>query len=407
MKKTAALCMSILVVLRLIVEFFAKSSWRRSTSAFMKGGAYQQELTDAILDMKTQALQLREEANLCLQKRIAEMDRKNDLRASREQYRHELAKEELMLAIDSSTEITAQKVCTYLMRQLQSNPDFSVRTGGLVSVAGPNFFLSEDDSSPPGMSPLVNEGVTVKALLRALDFDRRSHRDDIEYCLTLGFTQSLQFQNRAVWVLQSSELAEFIAGEGDSKLLTVNGNHDGAHFISPLSHVCAKIFDFISVTHQIMCLTYFCSRHTDQWKEPRANAVGLISSLTAQLLKQVKKKKFVDFQLDLSSLSNEDVCAVQAEDLDATYHVFQTVIKQLPKGTVVFCLVDGLSAYENSDRRPDTVRLMQKMIKLVKRLKHVTFKCMLTFPGRGAFTELWGLDSAGRRAATLEVLEDL
>lgn len=50
-----------------------------------------------------------------------------------EQYRHELAKEELMLAIDSSTEITAQKVCTYLMRQLQSNPDFSVRTGGRKS----------------------------------------------------------------------------------------------------------------------------------------------------------------------------------------------------------------------------------------------------------------------------------
>lgn len=47
-----------------------------------------------------------------------------------EQYRHELAKEELLLAIDSSTEITAQKVCTYLLRQLQSNPDFNIRTGG-------------------------------------------------------------------------------------------------------------------------------------------------------------------------------------------------------------------------------------------------------------------------------------
>ena len=49
----------------------------------MKGSAHQQELTEAIEEMKTKALQLREEANLCLQRRIAEMDRKSDLRASR------------------------------------------------------------------------------------------------------------------------------------------------------------------------------------------------------------------------------------------------------------------------------------------------------------------------------------
>jgi len=47
-----------------------------------------------------------------------------------EQSRQELAKEELLLAIDSSTEITAQKVCMYLLRQLQASPDFNVRTGG-------------------------------------------------------------------------------------------------------------------------------------------------------------------------------------------------------------------------------------------------------------------------------------
>ena len=52
----------------------------------MKGSAHQQELTDAIEEMKNKALQLREEANLCLQRRIAEMDQKSDLRASRGTY---------------------------------------------------------------------------------------------------------------------------------------------------------------------------------------------------------------------------------------------------------------------------------------------------------------------------------
>jgi hypothetical protein len=52
----------------------------------MKGSAHQQDLTDAIEEMKNKALQLREEANLCLQRRIGEMDRKSDLRASRGTY---------------------------------------------------------------------------------------------------------------------------------------------------------------------------------------------------------------------------------------------------------------------------------------------------------------------------------
>lgn len=117
----------------------------RGAAAVLKGHAFEREIKESIQNMNTQALQIREEANVCLQKRIAEMDRKNDLRASKgtsssknvitsytncvEQSRHQLAKDELLLAIDSSTEITAQKVCTYLLRQLQANPDFSVRTG--------------------------------------------------------------------------------------------------------------------------------------------------------------------------------------------------------------------------------------------------------------------------------------
>jgi hypothetical protein len=55
----------------------------RGTSALFKGSSTQSELSDSILEMKTKALTLREEANVCMQQRIAEMDRKNDLRASR------------------------------------------------------------------------------------------------------------------------------------------------------------------------------------------------------------------------------------------------------------------------------------------------------------------------------------
>ncbi|CAN9187347.1 unnamed protein product, partial [Alternaria alternata] len=381
-KKTAELCKNILVVLRVIVEFFAKSSWRRGASAMMKGSAHQQELTEAIEEMKTKALQLREEANLCLQRRIAEMDRKSDLRASRERFRHELSKEELLLAIDSSTEITAQKVCTYLMRHLQSNPEFNVKTGGLVSTPGATPLLGVGDASPqrPSTGTGTGNSITVKTLLRTLDVDLEAVQDDIEYCLALGFTQNEDFQKRASLVLHSSEFGNFVAAANQSKFLLVNGNNDAAQFISPLSHVCAKTIDLLSVSDDIICLTYFCSRHTDQWREPRADATGLVASLTAQLLTQIKKRRKIDgFSLDLSFLSFDDHCAVQEEDMDATFNVFQAIVKQLAKDTVIFCFIDGLSAYENFDRRQDTSRLMQSILKLVKRSKGVVFRCMVTF----------------------------
>jgi sulfur relay (sulfurtransferase) complex TusBCD TusD component (DsrE family) len=110
--------------------------------------------------------------------------------------------------------------------------------------------------------------------------------------------------------------------------------------------------------------------------------------------------------LDLSFLSFEDHCAVQAGDIEATFNVSQAVAKQLPKDTVIFCFIDGLSAYENSDRREDTNRLMQMILKLIKRSRSAVFRCMVTFPGRGSFTDAWGMESVGRKAETLEVLVD-
>lgn len=253
----------------------------------------------------------------------------------------------------------------------------------------------------------AKDGVTIKSLLKSLDFDIEAHQDDVTYCLTLGFTQTPEFQSRALWVLSSPQLAKFLAGEAESSLLVVNGNYEPTEFISPLSHVCAKIADLMNVSNEVFTLTYFCGRHTDDWREPRANAVGLISSLTAQLLYQVKKKKSHKYQLNLSAITGDEVALIEEEDFPATYRVFRTVVRQLPKGTVVFCLIDGLSAYESSGRRDDTIRLMQKLGHIVKRLKGVAFKIMITYPGRVGYMDRWELQLTSKRLSILEVSENL
>jgi len=239
-----------------------------------------------------------------------------------------------------------------------------------------------------------------------LKYDDELHQKDVADSLTLGYTQNDAAYARATWVLHSPEMSDFLAGKAESKLLLVNGNSEATEFISPLSFVCAKITDLMSVSNHIITLTYFCGRHTDELREQTANARGMLASLVGQLLTQIKKSGHKDFNLDLSSVGEDDYSAIEEEDMDALFDIFRAVIIQLPKGTVIFCLVDSLSAYESANRKEDTIALMQKFARLVKKATSVEFKLLVTCPGRSLYADRWGALN-DRRSQTLFVPEDL
>ncbi|KAL9625357.1 MAG: hypothetical protein Q9160_000420 [Pyrenula sp. 1 TL-2023] len=400
---------------------------KRGATAVFKGTGFEAQLMDSITDMRTQALELREEANFCLQRRIDAMDRKDDSRAAAgnifhrslqqvakwlmdaEEVRHQLAKQELLLAIDSSTEITAQKVCTYLLRQLQANPDFSVRTGGLIQPFEVQLRLPEDEDAEAFCSETAtrgNKALTAEGLLNLLDYDDAISRQDIETCLSRGYTQSDAAHTRSTWVFQSSELGNFLAGKTESRLLYINGNADATDFISPLSVVCARISDLVSVSDRVLLLSYFCGCHADELRDPRANPRGMLSSLLGQLIWHIKGRRDLERNLDLSSVTEQHGESARDEDLDALLWLFKTIVLQLPKGTVMFCLVDSLSVYENGGRREDMIKSMKSLARLVGKSKGVTLKVLVTFPGQGHYTDRWAA-VAGSQAKMLHVPDDV
>jgi hypothetical protein len=238
-----------------------------------------------------------------------------------------------------------------------------------------------------------------------LDFDTEFLQEDMQYCLALGFAETPQFQDRAAWVLKAPVMGNLLGGEAGLKLILVHGNHDGTQFISPLSYLCAKVADLMSVSDAVVCLTYFCGRHTDEWREPQANAQGLLAQLTGQLLNQIRNWKRKKGKLNLSSLTADDQSGIGKNDMSATWRVFEATVKHLPKGTVVFCLIDGLSAYENSVRRPKTGVLMKRLCRLMRKARNVDFRCMITYPGRSNYSDSWGIDFDGERAFQLEMPE--
>jgi hypothetical protein len=263
----------------------------------------------------------------------------------------------------------------------------------------------EDQGTSPQPTPEPQDEVTIDSLLTVLDFDPDFLQEDMQYCLALGFAETPKFQDRAAWVLKAPETGRFLGIEPGLKVLLVHGNHDGTQFISPLSYACAKVTDLMSVSEAVICLTYFCGRHTDEWREPEANAQGLLAQLTGQLLEQISKRKGKRAKADLSSLTDTDQSGMENSDLSATWRVFEAIVKQLPKGTIVFCFIDGLAAYENSARRQKTGVLMKKMCGLMRKTRNVDVRCMVTYPGRSNYSESWGIEFDGRRAAQLEVPE--
>ena len=250
------------------------------------------------------------------------------------------------------------------------------------------------------------EGPAAIDLLKMLKYDEELVQTDVEACLTLGYTQSATAHARSTWVLHSTEIGEFLAGSAGSALLLINGNSDATEFISPLSFVCAKISDMVSVSRHILLAIFFCGRHPDELRNPRANAKGLLASLTGQLLMQVEKRRLSEFEMSLPFVDNDTYNAIHEEDMEALFRVFRGIVTQLPKGTIIFLLVDSLSAYENSTRKEDTVSLMRKLARFVKSLKNVALKVLITCPGQSMYADRW-TSFTDRKAQMLHVPEYL
>ena len=272
---------------------------------------------------------------------------------------------------------------------------------------------SIEDVSFRSVTPVpIQSGLARRGLLEMLDYDHRSHQKDIERSLKVGYSQDDEAQARAAWILHSAEMGDFLAGNAESKLLLINGNIEATEFISPLSYVCAKISDLISISNQIILITHFCGYRTDELRDPRANAQGMLASLVGQMYTQIQNwddndDERADFNLDLSSISSANCWAIQKEkDLDALFNIFRDMVMQLPENTIVFCLIDSLSAYENSGRKDDTVALMQKVARLVKKSTPVALKVLVTAPGHSVYADRWA-DFGRRKMRVLYVPESL
>jgi hypothetical protein len=103
-----------------------------------------------------------------------------------------------------------------------------------------------------------------------------------------------------------------------------------------------------------------CSISVDRSEDADASSAGSMNSLLAQLL-----TRYEDF--DLSTVHN--LKNVNTESTKELCKVFAKLVSQLPEEILIFCVIDGLSYYDDEERREDAEKLLVRLTALTRENK--------------------------------------
>lgn len=213
-------------------------------------------------------------------------------------------------------------------------------------------------------------------LIDILDFDAASANKDIVTCRAMGGILGDAAKDRASFVANSAKLQKWLTNPTKSQVLIVNNEPKQHALSSCFSFLCAEISYMLGSAPNTYTIAYFCGLHADSWRNPRANARGMMVSLLGQLL-CLKKP------CDLSFMNQDMTRKVKDDDIRTLCRIFRRSVLQLPEGFVLFCCIDTISIYETSDRLEETRFAFRTIARLLAaKTKMGTFKVLITSPGR-------------------------
>jgi hypothetical protein len=187
--------------------------------------------------------------------------------------------------------------------------------------------------------------------------------------------------------------------DGDGGMLAVDGHLDRAQTmrITPLSYVCATLTEALRhhtsgnwggdsgeiLPPPSIALAFFCGLHTaedDDLRGPR----GLVRCLTAQLVVELAQNEWITEQepIALACLREDDMDdAGQLPRLEIVCQLFHALLRLVPRGVSIFCIVDGFSSYEREELRGDFELVFDAFCSMVADPKLGTaFRLLLTSP---------------------------
>ncbi|KAF8852565.1 hypothetical protein BDZ45DRAFT_678257, partial [Acephala macrosclerotiorum] len=184
--------------------------------------------------------------------------------------------------------------------------------------------------------------VSTSELLSLLDVPFDAASNDLGYTLRQSNNFKTDILAHGRWLMTLGAFKSWLGG-GRSDVLLVDGHFDQAKMgkTSPMSVFCATFIASIVKLQSTVVLHFFCGQHVT-FDDPLRGPHGLLRSLICQLLLYPNTPEPSLEMLGQQELYND----LRGHELDALRHLFHQLVHQLPRGTLVFCIIDGFSEFE-------------------------------------------------------------
>lgn len=393
---SAALYVAILSTLEDIVQTYHKHVAHRFGSALFKQKRSGKELQDKIKNVQDCGERLVIQANICsmqIQKR--QLDGGKDLTrlmvtSTRKQDRGfttVVLQQHDMMKVLQSQEKRLETQENLLNQMLNTLKATSLRT--FEPLPGLTYPECEDASdgyrTPRGRSPSPGTRRDQERfrqrlgdLLQILRLDSVADAaaKDVSILLHIVGNLSPGSQDRAVALITSPVMQKWLTSTVSLPLI-INGqmfSSEGEIRQSPLSYFCAKLVDSIlpartpsqtPINHAVFAVCWFCGQHTN-WNDYGpgvtdydAHPPGMLSNMLGQLIVLLLQRSSLP-QLDHLSLPGNDL------KLSEVCTLFSLLVEALPRGAILFIVIDGISYYEDEERLEECMEVLSTLTEVTR-----------------------------------------
>ncbi|KAF3933751.1 hypothetical protein ABW19_dt0207003 [Dactylella cylindrospora] len=334
-----------------IIKYFNDRPTNKVLKAIGRADRYEYPLVEALDALKRRTHTFKEHVKLCSYEVINQTGRDAS-------YTREIAEELRSRSFQNLAELS----------KLSSKVDgvealFNTIYGFLL--ASPNIPSEVLNAASPRKK--LPPAVTSSEVIEYLKYSPEIQETDLHHCMHLAAKLNIKDQNRAVEVMRSHKVQNWVQSL-DSQILLINGNGQ-IDRRSPLSFVCAKLINSLVQAGNVNYASFFCGEHQNEETDSDANPPAILINMIGQLLEQ---RKF-----DLSKVKLENI---DCESVSSLMKVFKRLVSQLSRDETFFCVIDGIGYFEDRGRREETCEIVGELVQLVSKKSGPVLKVLLTCP---------------------------
>lgn len=239
---------------------------------------------------------------------------------------------------------------------------------------------------PLRRTPLVGP----QELRDGLNVDHKVLIRDIHVSAACGQRLRPTRQQRAAWLMQNLKFQRWFS-TNESQMLIVDGMELSTNSLatSPLTFLVALLMKALEGLPGAVPITFFCGFHATPG-DGLEGAQGMMRSIIFQLLLQ-------NWDFDCAFIEEGFLKQVLDYEISQLCGLFRNLLTSAPDNTTIFCIIDGVSWFENPGRRNDICTVMENLQELVEELRQesqggslVNLKILVTSPKASGSANEWG-----------------